>query len=54
MMNYLAGLSFHEGNRAAARAMAVEKATAARSAMAKNFWLRMVFLIFSFQWVVGG
>jgi hypothetical protein len=37
MMDYLAGPSFHEGNGAAARAMAVVKATAARSAMAKTF-----------------
>jgi hypothetical protein len=35
----------HPGS--AARAMVVVKATAARSTMAKRFWLRMVFVVFS-------
>jgi hypothetical protein len=32
--------------------MVVVKATAARTAMAKSFWLRMVFTVFSFDRVV--
>jgi hypothetical protein len=39
--------SFHEGNGSAARAVVVVKATAARSATAKRFWRRMVFIGFS-------
>jgi hypothetical protein len=47
----------HEGNGpapsevegSAARAMVVVKATAARSAVAKRFWLRLFFVVFSCQ-----
>jgi hypothetical protein len=39
----------HEGNGPAARAMVVVKATAAMSAVAKRFWLRLFFVVFSYQ-----
>ena len=47
MTDCLLGPSFHEGNGSAAQAMVVVKATAARSAMAKRFWLRLFFVVFS-------
>jgi hypothetical protein len=39
----------HEGNGPAVRAMVVVKATAARSTVAKRFWLRLFFVVFSYQ-----
>ena len=56
-MAFFAGPSFHEGNGSAARALAVMKATEARSAVVMQFWLRMAFMVsillptnVSFRW----